>query len=131
MPQITNLTIGPVVTVAATADVVYRAVPAPQGAVAKVFESSNAGTPELATRINASTKRRQDFSQSSMLRVNAPIVRSINGENTRVDSNIIELNAVFAKTATPQEKEAALNLMIKALKHAFFTSVLIDGESMN
>lgn len=130
MPQITNLTIGPAVAVPVAADRLFRAVPS-LTPTTKAWESSIDGSPELAVKLSASNTRKSSKAQSTMLRVHSPVIRSINNVETPVSANVVQVVANFAPQATAAEKQAALDLMIKAVKHAFFADVFVHGESMN
>lgn len=130
MPQLTNITIGPAVSLPAVADKLFRVVPSAPNAQSSAFEHSEVGSPELAYKISASTSRKANGQQASMLRISAPIIRSIEGAPTRVDLNIAQLSCTFAKAATAAERQEVLDTLIRGLKHAFFQSVLVDGEAM-
>lgn len=130
MPQITNLNIGPAVTVSNTDPVLFRAVPS-QSATTKAWEHSVDGAPELGTKITAGTSRRASRAQTSMVRSHRPVIRSIDDVNTAIGASVIVSNFTFPPQATEVEKLEALDLHIKALKNQFFIDVLIHGESMN
>lgn len=130
MPQITNLTVGPAVTLEAKPDLVLRAVPSRPGVQSTSWESAGS-SPALATRLSASTRRKADFTQSTMLRINQPIVRVKDGIDQTVATNIGELTLSLSPLASEAEKEEALVLLFKAARSSFFTSVIVGGESMN
>lgn len=131
MPQVSNITLGEAVSLPVIADVLLRSVPSQPGAVSKSWENSPDGTPQLATRVSAATRRKTDYSQSSMLRVNKPILRTIADENTRVGANIVEVNCSFDKNSTSAERAEALTLAFRAAMHAFFQAMIVDGEDIN
>lgn len=131
MPQLTNITIGPAVTVALSSDRLFRVVPQVPGSASVAFEHSAVGSPELATKISAATRRKPDMAQASMIRSTIPVIREVNNVGTRVGASVIESSFNFPKQATEAERQEALDLHIKALKHTFFTAVLISGEAMS
>lgn len=130
MPQLSNITLGSAVSLTATDNKLFRVVPAPANSKSNMFEHSEVGQPELATRISASTTRLQNGKQSTLLRLTAPIIRSIEGAQTRVGADIVEITVVSDRASTAQERQEVVNTAIRALTHAFFKSVIVDGEAM-
>lgn len=131
MPQITNLTIGPAVTIDAVTDRIFRAVPQVSGAVSTAFENSASGAPELATKISISTARKASYEQKSMVRVTHPTIRSIDSVETRIASAIAQTSFEFPPQATFAEKAALVDDLCRVLKLQFTYDVLVLGESLN
>lgn len=131
MPQIQNFTLGPVVTVPAATDRLFRVVPSQPDMKSVAFEHAPDNISKLATRIVGSTRRKADYSQQSMLRVNSPIIRGVENEQVRVGANIVEVSFAFDSNSTSAEKAESIDLAIRAMKHAMFQAMLVDGEALS
>lgn len=77
--------------------------------------------------------RNQDRSLNGNYRVNVkiddPIVRSVDGSDTTVEDIIIDINVRVPGIATLAEKQHAVKLAVSALQHAYVTSSIETGEA--
>lgn len=84
------------------------------------------GTPEKDGRLSAGLRTQPNSARRGSVKIQLPVIRSVDGVDVVVDTNILEINARMSSKSTDVERSQLTSLGAASLNDTFIQALLND-----